>query len=257
MSFVKNLDLNVSDDYEAIECPEILIAGCGTGQHAINTASKFPRSNVTAFDLSYNSVSYGLRKSIEYNIDNINFMQGDILNIKKLNKEFDIIECSGVLHHMEKPKDGLRELTGVLRKRGLIKIGLYSSLARRNITKFRNQYLNSGDNIDIKTLKSLRKVIINSSDDYIKNFTRYLDFYSSSEVRDMLFNTQEHTFNINEIEELLFEMGLKFCGFTGFGNTVNKNNDNSDKFNLTNWSSREKENPDMFIGMYQLWCQKN
>ena len=38
----------------------------------------------------------------------------------------------------------------------------------------------------------------------------------------MLFNTQEHTFNINEIEELLFEMGLKFCGFTGFGNSVNK-----------------------------------
>ena len=255
--FVKNLDLNVSDDYEAIEYPEVLIAGCGTGQHAINTASRFSRSNVTAFDLSYNSVSYGLRKSIEHNIDNINFMQGDILNIKKLNKEFDIIECSGVLHHMEKPKDGLRELTGVLRKRGLIKIGLYSSLARRNITKFRNQYLNSGDNIDIKTLKSLRKVIINSSDDNIKNFTKYLDFYSSSEVRDMLFNTQEHTFNINEIEELLFEMGLKFCGFTGFGNTVNKNNDNFDKFNLTNWGSREKENPDMFIGMYQLWCQKN
>ena len=255
--FVKKLDLNVSDDYEAIKYPEILIAGCGTGQHAINTASKFSKSKVTAFDLSYNSVSYGLRKSIEYNIVNINFMQGDILNIKKLNKEFDIIECSGVLHHMEKPKNGLRELTDVLRKRGLIKIGLYSSLARRNITKFRNQYLNSGDNIDIKTLKSLRKVIINSSDDYIKNFTRYLDFYSSSEVRDMLFNTQEHTFNINEIEELLFEMGLKFCGFTGFGNTVNKNNDNSDKFNLTNWSSREKENPDMFIGMYQLWCQKN
>ena len=255
--FVKNLDLNVSDDYESIEYPEILIAGCGTGQHAINTASKFSKSKVTAFDLSYNSVSYGLRKSIEYNIDNINFMQGDILNIKKLNKEFDIIECSGVLHHMEKPKDGLRELTGVLRKRGLIKIGLYSSLARRNITKFRNQYLNSGDNIDIKTLKSLRKVIINSSDDNIKNFTRYLDFYSSSEVRDMLFNTQEHTFNLNEIEELLFEMGLKFCGFSGFGNMVNKKIDNFDKFNLTAWGSIEKENPDMFIGMYQLWCQKN
>ena len=52
-------------------------------------------------------------------------------------------------------------------------------------------------------------------------------------------------------------MGLKFCGFTGFGNSVNKKNDNFDKFNLAKWGSIEKENPDMFIGMYQLWCQKN
>ena len=134
---------------------------------------------------------------------------------------------------------------------------MYSSLARRNITKFRNQYLNPGENIDIKSIKSLRKIIINSSDDSIKNFTNYLDFYSLSEIRDMLFNAQEHTFNIKEIEELLFEMGLKFCGFTGFGNTNNRNIDNFDKFNLANWGSREKENPDMFIGMYQLWCQKD
>ena len=36
-----------------------------------------------------------------------------------------------------------------------------------------------------------------------------------------------------------------------------RKNDNFDKFNLTKWASIEKENPDMFIGMYQLWCQKN
>ena len=138
--FIKNLYLHVSGNYEKTDSPEILIAGCGTGQHAINTASRISNSKVTAFDLSYNSVSYGLRKSIEYKINNINFMQGDILDIKNINKEFDIIECVGVLHHMENPKDGLRKITNVLKKNGLIKIGLYSRLARRNITKFRNQY---------------------------------------------------------------------------------------------------------------------
>ena len=254
--FVSNLGLHINDKYEKTESPEILIAGCGTGQHAINTASRISNSKVTAFDLSYNSVSYGLRKSIEYKIDNINFMQGDILDVKNINKEFDIIECVGVLHHMENPRDGLREITNVLKKNGLIKIGLYSSLARRNITKFRNQYLKSDDYVDIKTLKSLRRAIINSSDEYTKNFTKYLDFYSSSEIRDMLFNVQEHTFNISEIEELLNEMGLKFCGFTGFGSASNKSDYKFDKFNLINWDKIEKENPDMFIGMYQLWCQK-
>ena len=36
-----------------VEKPDILIAGCGTGQHSIGTAARFKSSNVLAIDLSY------------------------------------------------------------------------------------------------------------------------------------------------------------------------------------------------------------
>ena len=44
---------------------------------------------------------------------------GKQITIEQLKKEFDIIECSGVLHHMYKPVEGLKALLGILRKNGL------------------------------------------------------------------------------------------------------------------------------------------
>ena len=50
-----------------------------------------------------------------------------------MKKAFDIIESVGVLHHMEDPIEGWRSLVDVLKPSGLMKIGLYSNLARRHI----------------------------------------------------------------------------------------------------------------------------
>ena len=41
-------------------------------------------------------------------------MQADILNLNKLERQFDIIESSGVLHHMDEPLTGWRVLKSCL-----------------------------------------------------------------------------------------------------------------------------------------------
>jgi tetratricopeptide (TPR) repeat protein len=93
----KELDINVDlKPLKKIDTPEILIAGCGTGQHSIGTASRFRNSKVLAIDLSFSSLAYAKRKTEELNINNIEYMQADILNIGKLGKTFDIIESVGV-----------------------------------------------------------------------------------------------------------------------------------------------------------------
>ena len=49
-------DLNLQVKKTVFEnSPRILIAGCGTGQHAIMTSSRFLRSNILAIDLSFKS----------------------------------------------------------------------------------------------------------------------------------------------------------------------------------------------------------
>ena len=88
--------------------PQILVAGCGTGQNAIASASCFKDSQVTAIDLSLSSLGYAKRKTKEFGLQNIKYLQGDILCISRLQKTFDIIECVGVLHHMSEPKVGPR-----------------------------------------------------------------------------------------------------------------------------------------------------
>ena len=90
-------------------------------------------------DLSLASLAYAERKSKELRFTNIDYLQADILDLHQLGKEFDIIESGGVLHHMDDPMEGWRGLVNVLKSGGLMKIGLYSDLARLHIKKIRGE----------------------------------------------------------------------------------------------------------------------
>jgi hypothetical protein len=61
---------------------EILIAGCGTGQHSIETARQFPGSRVLAIDLSLSSLCYAKRKTRELGLKNVEYAQADILKLQ-------------------------------------------------------------------------------------------------------------------------------------------------------------------------------
>ena len=76
-----------------------------------------------AVDLSTSSLSYAKRKTEELNIQNINYMQADILDLGKLDRQFDIVESVGVLHHMNEPIVGWKKLKDCLKPGGLMKIG--------------------------------------------------------------------------------------------------------------------------------------
>lgn len=117
---------------------DILIAGCGTGQHSIEVAQRYKDSRVLAIDLSVSSLSYAKRKSQELGIVNIEYAQADILNLDSIGHTFDVIESAGVLHHLEHPFDAWRLLVLLLRPNGLMKLGFYSEIARRDIVKVRD-----------------------------------------------------------------------------------------------------------------------
>ena len=60
-------------------------------------------------------------------MNNIQLRQIDILDLDQLQDAYDVIECSGVLHHMQDPAKGLASLNRKLKPGGYIKIGLYSN----------------------------------------------------------------------------------------------------------------------------------
>src|SRR5688572_698325 len=81
----------------AQEVRSVLVAGCGTGQHAIATARRFPGARVLAVDLSLASLAYAKRKTAELGLGNIDYRQADLLGLAGIEQRFDRIECSGVL----------------------------------------------------------------------------------------------------------------------------------------------------------------
>ena len=82
---------------------EILVAGCGTGHHAIMLTARIANSHTLAVDLSRASLAYAMRKAHEADVPNIRFAQADILELGALESSFHVIESVGVLHHMREP----------------------------------------------------------------------------------------------------------------------------------------------------------
>ncbi len=257
---IKDINLNIDlKELNLPEYPEILIAGCGTGQHAITTASKYRNAKIFALDLSFKSLSYAKRKAEDLNIKNINFIQGDLLDLKFINKKFDIIETVGVLHHMDDPFNGLKTLTECLKHNSLILIGLYSEKARQHISQIKNKINELSIEPNAKNIIKFRREIFESNNNQWKNIKSSPDFYSVSGVRDLLFHVQEHQFTISKIKRYLKKLELAFLGFEDklVKEMFNKiYNNKLDLYDLDKWENFENNNPRIFAGMYQFWCKK-
>ena len=101
-------------------------------------AQKVSDAQVLAIDISRASLAYGKRMADKFGIQNIEFMQADILNLKDLNRKFPVIESVGVLHHMENPEKGWEVLRNILEPGGIMRLGLYSQTARKDIKRIRS-----------------------------------------------------------------------------------------------------------------------
>lgn len=244
------------------QSPDILIAGCGTGQHPIQTAQNIGGASVLAIDLSSASLSYAKRKTQEMGICNINYAQADILKLDRIGRTFDVIESVGVLHHLARPFDAWRLLASLLRPNGLMKLGFYSEIARRDVVKVRNLISQKCYGSTPSDIRKARQWLLEMDrTDGFGNAVRSADFYSLSGCRDLLFHVKEHRMTLKQINEFIVGNDLVFLGFEFSTPSVTRAYklrfpDDRAATNLANWHQYEQENSDIFFGMYQFWVQK-
>ena len=191
--------------------PEILVAGCGTGQHSIGTSQVIKGAKILAVDLSMASLSYAKRKTAELDIDSIEYAQADLLKLNSLGRTFDVIESSGVLHHLENPLYGWEVLLSLLRPYGLMKLGFYSEIARRDIVKVRNLISSAGIGSSSQDIRGYRKHLLGLKNSKDYGFaTISSDFFSTSACRDLLFHVQEHRMNLRTLDRFFKDHDLNF-----------------------------------------------
>ena len=241
-----------------------LIAGCGTGIQSINASLDIKNADILAVDLSASSIAYAIRKTREYNINNIEYGIGDILKLEEIGEKFDVIQCGGVLHHMHDPEKGWRVLNNCLKPGGFMCIALYSNIARKQIVAAQNFIKENDFTSDIEGIRLGRKAIMALPENNpAKAVIQRLDFYSASCCRDLIFHVQEHRYTLPEIKNILKKLNLEFLGFLLGPNSseiiqhyTQKFPDDPAMLNLENWNQFERQNPGTFIGMYQFWLQK-
>jgi hypothetical protein len=89
---------------------------------------------------------------------------------------------------------------------------------------------------------------------------KLVDFFSTSDCRDLLFHVQEHRMTLTGIDVFLRENDLQFLGFDIKPDIIKvyrqRFPEDAVATNLANWQIFENNNPDTFIGMYLFWIQK-
>jgi 2-polyprenyl-3-methyl-5-hydroxy-6-metoxy-1,4-benzoquinol methylase/tetratricopeptide (TPR) repeat protein len=236
---------------------DVLIAGCGTGQQAIEAAQDLG-ARVLAIDLSLASLAYAMRKTRELGLQNIEYGQADLLALASLGRSFDVIEATGSLQALAAPMAGWRVLISLLRPGGLMKVGLYSELARASVVAARLHITDRGYSSGSDDIRRCRQELL--SDPALRQVAEFGDFFTVSNCRDLLFHVQEHRSTLPEIAAFLAENGLSFIGFE-LDAAVQRRYatrfpDDKAMTDLAQWHIFETENPKIFMGMYQFWLQK-
>lgn len=241
--------------------PDILCAGCGTGLQALRMARRIQAAQITAIDISRNSLAYGQRQATTHGHDAIRFAQADILNLTTEIGRFDCIECYGVLHHLADPIAGWRSLRQLLKPGGVMRIGLYSRAARGPIRRIREMIQSQNLSADIHGIRRMRQNIAALAEtDPVHGVLHSPDFYSVSECRDLMFHVQEHQLDLATLMGVLDELDLEFLGFEFDDYTIlnqyrSAYPDDPHAIDLQHWHEFEAGYPDSFAAQYIFWAR--
>ena len=175
-----------------------------------------------------------------------------------------------MLHHIADPWAAWQVLVSLLRPGGIMQIGLYSELGRRNVVAARALIAERGYRPVPEDIRRIREVVAGAEDgSLLKSISQWSDFFTVSECRDLLFHPQEHRTSLPEIKSFLAANGLQFAGFILDALTSDafvrrfpeiSNLTHKARFDafadLDRWHVFETERPETFAGMYRFWVHK-
>ncbi len=194
---------------------EILIAGCGTSQ-AARYALREPDARVTAIDVSDTSLRHTRELQRKYNLENLELHQIPIERVRDIGRSFDLVVCTGVLHHLPDPDDGLRALRDVLRPSGAMRLMVYARYGRAGLYMIQEycRLLEIDASVtDLQTLGAALKAL--PADHPISGLLRRSkDFWRPEAMADALLHPQDRAYTVPEVYAWLDRCGMSFGRWT-------------------------------------------
>jgi tetratricopeptide (TPR) repeat protein/2-polyprenyl-3-methyl-5-hydroxy-6-metoxy-1,4-benzoquinol methylase len=241
---------------------DILVAGCGTGREAVWAANHFAGARVLAVDVSLASLAYAMRQTRAAGVAGVDYAQADVTAPERLGRSFDIIQAVGVLHHTADVLQSWRRLTTLLRPNGVMKLGLYSRIARRPVAAAREAAADILLPPGLEGVRAIRRAARAAPPDHPARIVmRSPDFYSASACRDLLLHVHEVCVDLKEIAGWIDELDLEFLGFNFADDQATaayrrRYPQDSAMLRLDLWNAFEEEHPETFSGMYQFWVRR-
>jgi SAM-dependent methyltransferase len=189
----------------------ILVAGCGTSQAAV-IALREPDAQVTGIDISEKSLNHTRALQQRYALANLDLRRLSILDVQALDRTFDLIICTGVLHHLDDPDLGLRSLRSTLGPDGAMQIMAYAAYGRAGIAMMRAYCRLLGVTPSPRDLEDLAAVLdalpMNHPLSHLLRMVK--DFKHPDALADALLHPQERAYTVPQVYEWLDRCGMSF-----------------------------------------------
>ena len=189
---------------------DILVAGCGTWQ-AARFAIGHPAARVTGIDISPTSLDHTEKLKQKHNLTNLETHSLAVENAGDLDRQFDFIVCTGVLHHLADPDAGLRALRSVLKPDGAMNLMVYASYGRAGIYMIQEYCRKLGIGTSKQDMDQLIEAL-----QQLPQFHPLLtaqggsrDFPNPDALADALLNPRERSYSVPQLFDFIERNDLK------------------------------------------------
>jgi SAM-dependent methyltransferase len=190
---------------------EILIAGCGTNQAAI-FAFNNPEAHVVGIDVNQTGLEHHQALKQRHGLDNLELRALPIEQVSELERSFDLIVSTGVLHHLDDPAAGLKALAGCLKQQGCIGLMLYARYGRIGVELVQQIAQDLELEANDEGVELLKACLQHTSPHHplrgYLSVANDLDFDGG--LIDTFLPKREHSFRVNDCLDLVAKAGLTF-----------------------------------------------
>ena len=189
----------------------ILIAGCGTSQ-AAKYAVRWPNAKITGIDISRTGIEQTERLKQEYRLDNLEVLELPVERAAELDCSFDHVVCTGVLHHLPNPDEGLQALRDILDPDGSLHLMVYAPYGRAGIYLLQDYCRRLGIGTSSEEIRDLATSLRALPPDHplVPLLRNSPDFQNEAALADALLHPQDRSYSVDQLFEFLDRADLQF-----------------------------------------------
>jgi SAM-dependent methyltransferase len=168
-------------------------------------------ARVTGIDFSATSVRATQELKARYGLDNLEVHQLPIERARDLGMTFDSIICTGVLHHLPDPDEGLAALRDVLDADGAMQLMVYAPYGRAGIYMLQEFCRLTGVAATDDGIRDLIAILKELPAPHpLRSLLGSPDFREDAELADALLNPQDRSYSVPQLFDFIRRGGLVF-----------------------------------------------
>lgn len=190
---------------------DILIAGCGSNQAAVFAYTN-PAATVVAIDVSQPALDHHQLLKNKYEMKNLELHLLPIEEASALQRDFDLIVSTGVLHHLAEPRKGMQALARCLRPEGVAAIMVYAKYGRIGVEMMQSVFRDLGLRQNDTSVLMVKEAIAALPEMHPARIYMGLapDLQFDAGLVDTFLHSRDVSYSIDECIDLVTSAGLVF-----------------------------------------------